>query len=286
MIKIVTDTLSCITTDEARMLEVPLLPQIIIFGEESFQDDTEIDTETFLYKLKNTKELPKTAAPAPALYAPIFEKIIQSGDTPMVICPSAQLSGTYRSAAVAAKDFPQANIRVVDTGSLGSGLGMIVKTALAWVNDGLTMDQIETCIHEMASRERMYFMVATLEYLRKGGRLGNAQAFLGSVLQVKPILGLKNGLIEKIDSQRTYKRAFGHLIKLVEEQCPHDQSACLSVMHGADEIDARDMADELSRITGISSIPLYDLPAAILVHGGPGAFGVSFFINKKYNLFE
>lgn len=281
MIKIVADTLSCITVEEARILDVPLLPQIIIFGEESFRDDTEIDTETFLAKLKKSKDLPKTAAPAPALYHPIFKQIIDAGDSPMVICPTAELSGTYRSAMVAAKEFPDADIRIIDTRTLGAGLGMIVRRAIEWANQGLSVDEIEQNVIEMASRERLYFMVATLEYLHKGGRLGNAQTIVGSVLQVKPILQLKDGIIENSSSQRTRKRALSYLISLVSNECPHDSRSYLSVMHGAAPVDAAEMLAELRSITGISSIPLYDLPAAILVHGGPGAFGVSYFVEKK-----
>ncbi len=277
MIKIVADTLSCITVDEARLLDIPLLPQIIIFGEDSYRDDVEIDTTTFLEMLKKSKELPKTAAPAPALYQPIFEKIIQDGDTPMVICPTADLSGTYRSAVVAAKDFPDTDIRVVDTRTLGAGLGMIVRQAILWAKEGLSADEVEKRVTEMASREKLYFMVATLEFLQKGGRLGSAQAIVGSVLQVKPILQKRNGIIENFASQRTRKRALAYLAELVQNECPFDPSARLTVMHGDVPEEAAVMADGLRQITGIQQIPLYNLPAAILVHGGPGAFGVSFF---------
>jgi len=284
MIKIVADTLSCITVDEAQTLGVPLLPQIIIFGEESYNDDVEIDTTTFLAKLKKSKELPKTAAPAPALYQPIFEKIIKDGDTPMVISPTAELSGTFRSASVAAKDYPDANIRIVDTRSLGAGLGMMVRHAIRWANEGLSADEIEKRVLEMSAREKMFFMVATLEYLRKGGRLGNAQAVMGSVLQVKPILQLKNGIIESYSSQRTRKRAMAYLAELVAANCPHnDTSACLSVMHGDVMGEAEEMVKALRDITDLQVIPIYNLPAAILVHGGPGAFGVSFFTSKEQN---
>lgn len=281
MIKIVADTLSCITVDEARLLDIPLLPQIIIFGEESYRDDTEIDTTTFLDKLKKSKELPKTAAPAPALYQPIFDKIISQGDTPMVICPTADLSGTFRSASVAAKDYPTVDIRIVDTRTLGAGLGMIVRQAILWAKEGLSADEVEQRVLEMSSREKLYFMVATLEYLQKGGRLASAQAIVGSVLQVKPILQKRNGIIENCGSQRIRKRALAYLSELVETECPFEPSAHLSVMHGDVPEEAALMADDLSRMTGIQQIPLYNLPAAILVHGGPGAFGVSFFTNGK-----
>ncbi len=277
MVRIIADTLSCITVQEAKSLGIPLLPQIIIFGEESYRDDTEIDTKTFLDKLKKSKELPKTAAPAPALYTPILEQIIADGDTPFIICPTNELSGTYRSAVIAAKDFHGVDIRIVDTQTLGAGLGSLVRQAIKWAAEGDQPDQIEIKLKEMASRQRLYFMVATLEYLYKGGRIGGAQAFLGSVLQVKPILQLQNGKIEPAGSQRTQKKAINYLIQLTQENCSKGENAHLSVMHGGEIEEAMQLVDKLKEISGQTDIPIYDLPAAILVHGGPGAFGISFF---------
>jgi len=280
LIKIIADTLSCISVEDANHLGIPLLPQMIIFGEEIYRDDTEIDTTTFLSKLKISKDLPKTAAPSPALYHPIYEEILSNGDTPLVVCPTSELSGTYRSAVVAGKDFPNAKIHVVDTKSIGAGLGSMVKQAVLWAEQGLTAEEIETRLQKMASRERIFFMVATLEYLHKGGRIGGAQALVGSVLQVKPILQFKDGRIEPAGSQRTRKKAISHLHQLVAENCPRTQLAFLSVMHGDVLQEANELVSMLSNITGIENIPLFDLPAAILVHGGPGAFGISYFVEE------
>lgn len=280
MIKIIADTLSCIDVNEAKELNIHLLPQIIIFGEESYRDDKEIDTQTFLKKLQSSKELPKTAAPSPSLYQPIFKEIIEQGDVPFVVCPTSDLSGTYRSAVVASKDFPDADIRIVDTKSIGAGLGVMVKHAVSWAVEGFSADAIEVKLLEMAAKERLYFMVATLEYLHKGGRIGGAQAFLGSVLQVKPILQLVNGKIEPAGSQRTRNKAIAYMHQIIQEQCPKDNNAFLTVMHGGIPEEAVTMVTTLQRITGIKNIPTYNLPAAILVHGGPGAFGVSFFVEN------
>jgi len=132
MIKIVADTLSCIKPEEARELGIGLLPQIIIFESESYRDDNEITTEEFLIKLKASVKLPKTAAPSPALYDPIYKEFAEGGNTIIVICPSKEVSGTYRSASVAAQDFPDADIRVIDTLSIGPALGTLVRLAVQW----------------------------------------------------------------------------------------------------------------------------------------------------------
>lgn len=281
MIKIIADTTSSIPVSVAKQLGIYYFPQIVIFGNESYRDDTEIDTQTFLRKLRASPDLPKTAAPAPALYTPIYQQLLAEGHTPIVICPSAELSGTYRSATLAAQDFPNADIRVVDTRTLGSGLASIILEAVQWANQGLDADTIVQKIKEMASRERVYFVVDTLEYLHKGGRIGGAQALLGSILQVKPILTLKNGRAEPVESQRTKRRALARVIELVAAEYPRNGNAHLCLMHGDAEEGAKALADQLRQMFRITEIPIYELPPAILVHAGPGVLAISFFVENS-----
>jgi len=279
MIKIVADTTSCIAPEKAAELGIYYLPQIIIFGEESYRDDTEMDPKTFLKRQKTSPVLPKTAAPSPALYTPIYNELLEQGHTIVVICPSVELSGTFRSASVAAQDFPGADIHIIDTQAIAGGLGAIVKQALRWANEGMDRDLLLANVKDMSRRHRVYFMVDTLEYLFKGGRIGAAKALFGSVLQMKPILNIRNGIIQPFDSQRTHKRAYARLRDIVMSECPHNEEAFLCVMHGGAEDGARACAEDLGTQLDIpvSNIPIYDLPPAILVHVGPGVIGASFF---------
>jgi DegV family protein with EDD domain len=277
MVKIIADTTSSIPTIEASRLGIAYLPQIIIFGDESYRDDGEIDTPVFLQKLRSASIMPKTAAPPPAMYNPIYQQCIEQGQAMVVLCPSAELSGTFRSAMVAAQDFPDADIRIIDTRTIGSGLGTLVYQAVQWSQDGMDAETIETRIKEMAARERVYFLVDTLEYLHKGGRIGGAQALLGSLLQVKPILMLKNGRAEAAESQRTKKRALMRLHEIVESQYPRDVQAFITVMQGDALVEAEQLAVDLKARFGGGDIPVYEVPPAIIVHAGPGVLAVSFF---------
>ncbi|MBE3144160.1 MAG: DegV family protein [Planctomycetes bacterium] len=280
MITIVADTTSCIPVQEARALGIQYLPQIIIIGDDTYRDDTEIDSKTFMEKLKTSPVLPKTAAPPPALYTPIFNEYARPGNTIIVVCPSADLSGTFRSAEVAALDFPEADIRVIDTRTVASGLGSIVKKAHEWVQQGLSADQIVDNVKEMSSRWRVYFVVATLEYLHKGGRIGAAKALFGSILQVKPILTVTNGKIEAVESQRTQRRAIRRFQELVYSDCPHDLESHLTMMHAAAENDAISLASEFSKTMQLSEVPITEVPPAIVVHAGPGVLAASYFVKK------
>ncbi len=277
MITIVADTLSCISVETAARLQVPLLPQIIIFGEETFRDDTEIDSTTFLAKLRASSELPKTAAPPPALYTPIYEQYAAPGNTVIVLSPTSKLSGTYRSATVAAQDFPNADIRVVDTLTIGAGLGTLVYQALKWRDEGCDADTIVRKVSSMAAKERLLILVDTLEYLYKGGRIGGAKMLLGSLLQTKPLLSLKEGAIQPLETQRTKKRALARLEELVKKECPRGDQSFLAIMQGDAEPEANLLAQQLSQELGIENVPVHFLPPAILVHAGPGALGISFF---------
>jgi len=277
MIKIVADTTSGIPVAIAKEKGIAYVPQVIMFGEKSYFDDKELDTETFLQMLVESKILPQTAAPPPALYNPIYEEFGSKGNTIFVICPSTKQSGTARSATIAAQDFPDADIRIIDSMIIGAGLANLVFKASEWVEDGWNADTIEKELINLSLREKNYFVVDTLEFLHKGGRIGGAKAIFGGLLQVKPILGIRNGQAEPIESQRTHRRALQRLKELVIAECPKNKDALLAVMHGDAEEAAIKLAQEFADIFGLPNVPIYELPPAFLVHAGPGVLGVSFF---------
>jgi DegV family protein with EDD domain len=279
MIKIITDTTSGLPLDVARAHDIPVLPQIIIFGEETYRDDTEMDTRMFLQKLRASPTLPKTAAPPPALYNPIFEQLLAEGYR-TIIClhPSSELSGTVRSALTAAQDFPGADIRVVDTRTIAAPLATVVLLAARWAREGVDADTIIARVQDTLARQRVYFVVDTLEYLHRGGRIGGAQALLGGLLQVKPILTLRDGRVEPFEQQRTQKRALARLRELVLGECPRTPESYLAVMHADAEATARELAADFSAQLGIPDIPIYELPPAIVTHAGPGVLAVSYFV--------
>ncbi len=277
MVKIIADTLSCISVDEARQLGLAYIPQIIEFDGQSYRDDTEMDSSTFLKRLRTSTVLPKTAAPPPALYTPYYREYSHQGHSILVIAPTGKMSGTVRGAEVAAQDFPDADIRVIDTNSIGAGLGVMVRAAVEWANQGLDADTIQAKVMEMAKREKIFFMVDTLEFLQRGGRIGKAQALVGSLLQLKPILTLNDGVTEAAENQRTKRRAMARIVELVVESCPKGSEGHLSLMHGDALDDINNLGEELKQALGISDIPVFFVPPAILVHGGPGILGVSFF---------
>jgi DegV family protein with EDD domain len=278
MVKIVADTTAGLPRETLSSLGIALVPQIVVFGEQSFRDDTELDTAGFLQKLKASAQLPKTAAPPPPLYNPIFEQAAEAGEEVVVVAPSGKVSGTVRSAETAAQDFPKLKVHVVDTLTVAGNLASLVLLARQWAGQGASAEDIVRRIAEWAQRGRIYFLVDTLEYLQKGGRIGGAKALLGELLQVKPILCLRDGQVEPFEQQRTKKRAVARLLEVVEEQCPKDPAAHLSVMQADAKAEAEGLAAELRSRMGLAEIPIYELPPAIVTHGGPGLLAVGFFV--------
>lgn len=277
MIKILADTTSTISVDEAKSLGIYYLPQIIVFGDKSYRDDNEISTVEFLDKLRKSTTLPKTAAPPPALYTPIYEEILKNGDSALVLTPSAKVSGTYRSATVAAQDFPNAAITVIDTNLIGPGFGAIVRMSVDWIKQGVTVEEISKRIADYNSRSVIYLYVDTLEYLHKGGRIGTAKALAGSVLQIKPILLFKEGQINQFESQRTKKRALARIVELVQQECPATPDSHLAILEADAMDDALELRAAFSSSLKINEIQICDLPPAIIVHAGPGVLAASFF---------
>ncbi len=277
MTMIIADTTCGLPHDILEQRGIACVPQVVTFGEESYHDDDQLDTATFLQKLKASPTLPKTAAPEPTLYFPIFEKAKRRRESVIVVAPTAKASGTVRSAQTAAVEFPELEVHVVDTQTISCNLGSLVLLADTMAKAGRCADEIVAKLNDMIPCGRLYFLVDTLEYLAKGGRIGGAKKLLAELLEIKPILQVKNGQVETFEQQRTKRRALARLVDVTVEQCPSDEAAHLSVIQVAAEKEAEALVQELKSKIHVARIPIYELPPAIVVHSGPGALGVGFF---------
>jgi DegV family protein with EDD domain len=278
MVKIITDTTCGLPYSVLKERGIPVIPQIVIFGEESFHDDEEFNTAVFLEKLKASKELPKTAAPEPPLYYPIFENAKKSGECVIVVAPTGKASGTVRSAQTAALEYPGVDIRVVDTRTISCNLGSLVLVADDMAKVGKSADEIMAKLNNLIPRGQIYFLVDTLEYLAKGGRIGGAKRLLAELLEIKPILQIKDGQVESFEQHRTRKRALARLMEVVTEQFKGGEDFHLCVLQVEAEKEAEVLVQELKSRMNFQNIPIYELPPAIVVHAGPRAMGVGFFV--------
>src|SRR6266508_4200944 len=275
---IVADTTCGLPRALLKQRGIPLIPQIVMFGEKAYHDDQDLDTVAFLQKLKASKELPKTAAPELPLYYPVFEQAKKKGESVVVVAPTSKASGTVRSAETAAQEFPGLDVRVVDTLTISCNLGSMVLVADDMANAGKSADEIVAKLNDLIPRGRIYFLVDTIEYLAKCGRIGGAKRLLAELLEIKPILQIKNGQVESFEQQRTKKRALARLVEVVAENCKGGDEAYLCVLQVEAEKEAESLVQELRSRVNISNIPIYELPPAIVVHAGPKSMGVGFFM--------
>jgi DegV family protein with EDD domain len=277
MTRVVADTICGLTLEIAEQLQIPLIPQIIHFGEESFREGVDIDHATFMNKLRSGKELPKTAAPPPGDFLAVFEPLVRAGESIVCVHPSSEVSGTVRSALTAKQSFPNADIRIIDTRTIAGPLASMVLAAGRAAKAGADADRVEQIVKEMMPRARIYFLVDTLEYLQRGGRIGGASALLGTILQIKPILTFRDGRVDQFERERTKKRALARIRAVVLSEAARGQDACLSLMHTGDPTEATELGNELRESLGIDDAMITELVPVVVTHAGPGTLGVGFF---------
>ena len=278
MVHLITDTTSGLPPEISERYDIPVIPQIINFGPESYRECEEMDSKMFMERLLTSGVLPQTAAPPPEWFHEHLERFSADGEPILCIHPSAKVSGTVRSALVARQAFPDADIRVMDTLAIGAPLAWMVIRAAEWARDGLDADTIWELLKDLVARSKIYFTVDTLEFLQRGGRIGGAKALLGNLLHIRPILAWQDGQIEPLTNERTRKRALQHMFQLACELAPRDHEPMFSVMHASAPDVAEQLAGQLREEFCDVKVMVMDLVPAIVTHGGPGAMGLGFFV--------
>ena len=228
-------------------------------------------------RLRTSKDLPKTAAPYPGDFIEAFERLSANGESIVCIHPTAEVSGTVRSALTARESCPSADIRVVDTRTIAGPLASMVLEADRLAEAGGERRPGGELLNGMIKRARIYFLVDTLEYLQRGGRIGGAAALVGSVLQIKPILTFVDGRIDQFEKERTKRRALARLKELVLTEADRSGQAHVTVMHTEAPEEAKQLAASLKESLGSAEMLIMDLVPAIITHAGPGALAVGFF---------
>lgn len=215
-VKIVTDSLSDITSDVAEEFGITVVPLTVLFGREAFLDRITITTDEFYRRLIHEDILPTTTQPTPAAFAAVYNKLAQETDEILVVTLSSKLSGTYQSATAAVEMADRkARIEVIDSQAVAMGLGLVVISAARRLREGATLDELTQHVRE--ALQRMHFAVYfdTLKYLAKGGRIGKAQGLLGAMLSFKPILTVKDGEMSPVTRKRSRAAGVQYLCELV-----------------------------------------------------------------------
>ncbi|MDX2548467.1 DegV family protein [Streptomyces sp. WI04-05B] len=249
------------------------VPLTVVLGDQALEEGTEISARSLAQALQKRRPV-TTSRPSPQLFAETYRKLAESGATGIVsLHLSAEFSGTYDAAVLAAREAP-VPVRVVDTGVVAMALGFCALSAAEAAEAGGTVDEAVTAAEKRAAGTSAYFYVDTLDYLRRGGRIGAAQALLGSALAVKPLLQLDGGRIELREKVRTASKAIARLEEIVADQAGGAQ-VDIAVHHLAAPDRAAALADRLRlRVPGLAELHVSEVGAVIGAHTGPGLLGV------------
>lgn len=271
-VAIVTDSTAYLPARAMERHGITAVPLTVVLGDRALEEGTEISTRSLAQALQKRRPV-TTSRPNPELFAETYRRIAESGADGIVsLHLSAELSGTHDAAVVAAREAP-VPVRVVDTGMIAMALGFCALAAAETAEAGGTVDEAVTAAEKRAAGTSAYFYVDTLDYLRRGGRIGAAQALFGSALAVKPLLQLE-GRIEPLEKVRTASKAIARLEEIAADRAggaPVD----IAVHHLAAPDRASALADRLrDRVPGLADLHVSEVGAVIGAHTGPGLLGV------------
>ncbi len=270
-----TADLSAADRDAGRVLVVPLK---VIFGDESLVDGVDIDAKRFYARMRASTRNPTTSQPTPAEFEAAFRDAGADGASVVCTTLSAEMSGTHGAAVQGREAVPDLDVHVVDTRTVAIGHNAIVRAAVEAAAQGRTAAEIVELIRGIIARQRSIFTVDTLEYLRRGGRIGGARALLGSVLNIKPVLQVMDGRIEPHDRVRTYQRALDRIASEVVAATGETGRRARVVLGHADRLaDCRGLAGRV-REHCESEPEIIDIGPIVGCHAGPGTIGLSFYL--------
>lgn len=273
-VRIVTDSSCDLSAADIERHQITVVPLTIRFGDEEFTDGQDLSAGDFYEKMAAGDELPSTAAPAPGAFEAAFRELAASGaDAVVCVNLSFALSATGESAQNASRALEgEVDVRVVDSGKVSVGLGLMVKAAAEAAEAGQSADEIEALLAQLKDRVLIYAVLDTLDNLKKGGRIGTAQALLGSALSIKPCLDLTSGVVEEAGKQRTRGKARTWLTKQVAEAGELER---LALAHGAaDDIDA--FTASLGDSPAQNPLTVTLIGPVVGTHAGPGVIAAAF----------
>jgi DegV family protein with EDD domain len=268
-VAIVTDSTAYLPPQTMERHDIIAVPLTVVLGDHALEEGTEISARSLAQALQKRRSV-TTSRPSPELFAETYRKMAEAGATGIVsLHLSAEFSGTYDAAVLAAREAP-VPVRVVDTGMVAMALGFCALAAAEVAEAGGTVDEAVTAAEKRAAGTSAFFYVDTLDYLRRGGRIGAAQALFGSALAVKPLLQLHGGRIEPLEKVRTASRAIARLEEIVADRAgvaPVD----IAVHHLAAPERASALAERLrERVPGLADLHVSEVGAVIGAHTGPG----------------
>jgi len=279
MVKIVTDSCSDIPGEIAQTLGITVVPLSVCFGDELYQDGIDISADEFYGRLIKEPVLPKTMAPSPGAFVETYDRLASETDEIISIHISRKFSATYDSALLGKEQLKRTcRVAVIDSHMASMGMGLLAITAAKAALAGAGLDQITALMHQAIPRTHYFGLVDSLEYLHKGGRLGKGQAFLGSILNVKPLLEVKDGEVHPLERVRSYPKALARLCELAKRFSNVEK---LAITHANTPDEAETLRTQLVSLAPEGHVYKARLGSIIGAYLGPGALAIALIEGEK-----
>lgn len=276
-VAIVTDSTCNLPPETLEKYDIHVIPQILNWGGQSLQDGVDITTEDFYDRLATSSELPTTSQPSPGQFHEFFSEVAESADSIVGLFVSENLSGTLASAHAAKAMMDDYPLEIVDSKSASLGLGLLAMSAGRAAQAGMSAPEIAAQARAEVPTLRVLFVVDTLEYLHKGGRIGGAQRLMGSLLSIKPVLHIEDGRIEPMASVRTKKKAVKHMTDAFSAEVAGKSRVHAGVIHARAPEAAAELAQWVQETANPDELVVAELSPVIGTHVGPGTVGMGFY---------
>ncbi len=277
-IAIVTDSTAYIPAELSAQYQLSIVPLVLIWGGQTYEDGVDMQPGEFYRRLKGAKVMPTTSQVSVVSMRDTFQRLIDGGSEVLGVFLSAKLSGTVQSALQARDEIGRAGdkVTIVDGNATAMALGFQVLAAARAAEAGASVSECAQLVERSRDHVGVYFAVDTLEFLHRGGRIGGATQFIGSALNLKPILALKDGRVEAEDRVRTKSKALERVLELVAGQVRGKSNVHLATVHANAKTEAQQLLDRASRELGAIESVLADVSPVVGAHAGPGTVGLAY----------
>jgi DegV family protein with EDD domain len=275
-IAIITDSLASIPADLLKKYEIEIALQLLIWGEETLLDGVDITAQQFYERLATADVMPTTSQATAGTFIKLFEPHVKKGTPILAILVSDALSGTIQSAQTAKSNFPEAVIEIVDSQAISLAQGYQVLAAARAAEAGASFEEVVKLARRAPEHVGVLFVVDTLEFLHRGGRIGGAKKLLGTALSLKPVLHLLNGGVEPLENVRTKNKAKARLLDLVAERVEGKDNIRLSVLHANASAEADELMEAVQQRIHAVEMHMSPVSPVIGTHAGPGTVGIAY----------
>ena len=274
-VAIVIDSCTYLPDEYIEKYEIRVIPLLVIWGDEELKDGVDITPDEFYERLPKADVMPTTTQPTPADFAKIYQELLDEGKDILTILISSKLSGTVSSAEQAKMNFPDANIAIVDSQTTSLATAWAIVMAARAAERGDSLEECRAVAERSLQQLDVYFLVDTLEFLHRGGRIGGASRFLGAALNFKPILYISDGRVESLERVRTKKKALARFVEIVEERANGETPVRVGVLHANDLEGAKGLVARLEERLSPAEVMISGISPVIGSHVGPGTLGVA-----------